>query len=441
MKPQEFINQLYDAAQKDGIKEFAIGYTYGSNSRVEAYEQEIAKRTDNEKQAVMLQVKIGKNIGGFGCGELKAENIPLMIQNAKENAELIDCEEENFFHDGSGEYLKAEKYQPLPEFEKLDIEKFALDVEKACYALDKRVEKVIAVSVGSSESRSILKNSLGLDIEEKTRAASASVFLSVKEKEQVRTGGEAILFDKPEHFNPEYIAQKAVERAVKKLDGKDVASGRTKVVFDKETMADVLDLAVGLFSANSVNEKRSKLAGKIGELVAAPCVTLIDDPFIKGGYGTRSFDAEGYPAQKNVVVQNGVLKMFFHNLRTAHLENVKSTGNGSGGRGISTGNFYLVAGEYSKDEILKAAGKAIYINRLNGMHAGYTPVSGDFSFGAEGFLIENGKLGQTLNQFTVSGNIYQLLLDIEMIGNDLSFENNSTGAPTVLVKKLAVSCE
>ena len=91
--------------------------------------------------------------------------------------------------------------------------------------------------------------------------------------------------------------------------------------------------------------------------------------------------------------------------------------------------------------MLAKAGDGVYLTDLNGLHAGYSSVSGNFSFGAEGFIIENSKLGKALNQITVSGNVYRLLKDIEALGNDLEFTHNGFGAPTVLIKELAISNE
>lgn len=439
MKAEVFVNKLYEAAEKAGIKEFEIAYGRTATARLDAFEGCISNRTDNESQSLSLSVKIGKSIGSFSCEEMEEKNIPLIIQQAKENAELIDTEDENFFHDGSGDYHSVRKYQPLAEFLELDREKFLLEVEKNIYALDKRVKKVISLSLRTYDSKVILRNSLGLNLADDYQAALASVYLSAEENGVTKTASDYVLFDKEDDFNPLYFAEKVVKKALDKLAADNISSGRYRVVFENKTFADLLNTAAGIFSANSVQEKRSKLAGKLGEKTASEIVTLVDNPLLEGGYNSRSFDQEGYPAQINEVIKKGVLRTYLHNLRTAHKDGVKSTGNGSGGRGVSLSNFYIEPGSVSKAEILAAAGEGVYINDLNGMHAGYSPVSGDFSFGAEGFKIENGKLGRPLNQFTVSGNIYSLLHEITGLGDDLEFTPDGFGAPTVMVNELAIS--
>lgn len=442
MEPKKFVEEVFESCQKAQIPEFEIRYSRSSSDKIEVEDGKVSVRTDNESQGVVLSVKIGKNIGGFRCEELSSDNVNLIVGEAVSNAELIDIDDENFFHDGSGDYPQVNRYQLIKDlYNNLDKEAFLFQVEKAAYALDKRVKKVISLRLSSYQGKSIVKNSLGLDLNEDYEGAYASLYLSAEENGIIKTGSEVVSFDKKEDFNPQTLARKAVEKAVLKLNAINVKSGQYQVVFENETFADFLKIIAGIFSANLVQEKRSKLVGKLGQKVASDKVFLMDNPLLSGGYGSRSFDDEGCPAQANVIIKDGILKTYLHNLRTAHKDGVKTTGNGSGGRGVSFSNFYLEPGSISKEELLEKVGNGVYVDALHGVHAGYNSVSGDFSFGAAGFLIEQGKIAQALHQFTISGNVYRLLEEIELIGNDLDFENEGFGAPCVAIKKLAISSE
>lgn len=442
MEARIFTDKLYKAAEDAGINEFEIGYGRTTTTRLDVFDGQISNRTNNESQSVVLAVKSGKNIGSFSCEELEEKNIPLIINQAKENAELIDVDDENFFHDGSGEYHKVKKYQPIANLlAELDREKYLLAIEKDIYAQDRRVKKVISLYFNYIESESILKNSKGLDLADNDKVAYAVIYLAAEENGITKSADEIILFDKPEDFDAKTVAKKTVEKVVAKLNPEDITSCKCGVVFQNKTFADLLSTVSGIFSANAIQEKRSRFDGKLGQKVASDIVTLIDNPLLENGYGSRRFDREGYPAQLNEVIKDGILKTYLHNLRTAHKDGVKSTGNGSGGRGISFSNFYILPGKNTKNEVLKQTGEGVYITDLNGMHAGYSSVSGDFSFGAEGFKIKNGKIASSLNQFTISGNIYRLFENINMLGDDLEFNSGGFGAPTVMVEELAVSNE
>lgn len=442
MQAQEFIEKLYQVSQTHGINQFQIDYSQSENLSLKVMDGKIEKRSFKNTQHLSFSVKEGQNIGSFDCGELEEKNIPLIIKEAKENASLLNNEEENFFFGEKREYPAVKRNTPIKEYETLDKEQFLLNLEKVAYAQDKRVKKVISCYLNEGKYQNTIRNSLGLNVSEGATWAFAGIYLSVEENGIIKTASEYVKFDKKEDFNPELMAQKAVEKALKKLNPISVPSGKYKIVFENECFADFLDVVKGIFSANAVDEKHSKLGDKLGQKIAAAKVNLLDNPLLENGYDTRAFDGEGYPSQTNVIIKNGVLQTLLHNLRTAHKFGVKPTGNGIGGgaRGVSFSNFYVEAGDLSKEEVLHQTGEGVYITDLTGTHAGYSSVSGDFSFGAEGFLIINGKIDKALKQLTLSGNVYELWQEIELIGNDLKFTPDGCGAPTIAIKPMQISC-
>ena len=442
MQAQEFIEKLYQASLAQGIKQFQIDYSQNEKLSLKAMDGKIEKRSFNNTQHLDFSVKEDKNIGSFSCGELEEKNIPLIIKEAKENALLMNNEEENFFFGEKRKYPVVKRNTPIKEYETLDKEQFLLDLEKAAYALDKRVKKVIFCFMDEGKYQGAIRNSLGLDVNERIAWAYGGIYLSVEENGIIKTASEFVTFDKEEDYNPEFIAQKAVEKALKKLNPIAIPSSKYKIVFENECFADFLNLTKSIFSAASMEEKYSKLGDKLKQKIAADSITLVDNPLLDNGYRTRPFDGEGYPSQNNVIIQNGVLQTLLHNLRTAHKFGVEPTGNGigSGSRGVSFSNFYIENGNLSKDEILQQTKDGIYITNLIGTNAGYSAASGDFSYGAEGFLIKNGKIDQALNPLTISGNVYELWQDIELIGNDLKFMPNGCGSPTIAVKPMQISC-
>lgn len=442
MQAQEFIEKLYQASLAQGINQFQIDYSQNEKLSLKAMDGKIEKRSFNNTQHLDFSVKEDKNIGSFSCGELEEKNIPLIIKEAKENALLMNNEEENFFFGEKRKYPVVKRNTPIKEYEALDKEQFLLDLEKAAYALDKRVKKVIFCFMDEGKYQGAIRNSLGLDVNEGITWAYGGIYLSVEENGIIKTASEFVTFDKEEDYNPEFIAQKAVEKALKKLNPISIPSGKYKIVFENDCFAEFLQKMQHLFAASSVGEKQSKLRDKLMQKVAADSVTLFDNPLLENGYRTRAFDGEGYPSQTNVIIKNGVLQTLLHNLRTAHKFGVEPTGNGigSGSRGVSFSNFYIENGNLSNDEILQQTKDGIYITNLIGTNGGYSRVSGDFSFGAEGFLIKNGKIDNALNPLTISGNVYELWQDIELIGNDIKFIPNGCGSPTIAVKPMQISC-
>ena len=177
--------------------------------------------------------------------------------------------------------------------------------------------------------------------------------------------------------------------------------------------------------------KQSFLIDKIGEKIANKNITIIDNGLMPGAPGTKPFDSEGVPIRKNVVVNKGVLKTYLTDTYSARKLKMKSTGNASGAN-----NLYLEKGEFSPEEIIKSVDNGLLLTSTMGQ--GTNPATGDFSRGAFGLWIENGKIAYPVAEITISGNLAQMLNDIEMIGNDLRF-NRSIVGPTVKISEMTVS--
>jgi len=244
-------------------------------------------------------------------------------------------------------------------------------------------------------------------------------------------------------FNNERVAQKAIEL----IGGKIVKSEKLPIVFDPSVGADFMEVISGILSAESVQKGKSALAGKIGKQTASSIITIIDDATLQNALATAPFDEEGTPSQKNILIENGILKGYLYNLYSASKDKTRSTGNAQRGSfknlpGIGSTNFYLAPGKRSSDEIISNVTKGIYITRVMAMHS-VNPISGDFSVGAAGVMIENGKKTFPVRGITIAGNLLELLSSIADVGNDLRFfvYSGNCGSPTLLVDSLMVGGE
>ena len=236
-------------------------------------------------------------------------------------------------------------------------------------------------------------------------------------------------------------AHKAAKKAISHLHGIKPESGPAKVVFSPESLINILSYLGYCASASIIDKKQSQFAGKLGTDVASSIVTIIEDPLQKGGYATTAFDEEGVPTYKKELISKGVLKTYLYSLKTAHKAGVKPTGNDADcvHFGSNLRNLYIENGNVSKEQLLKTVENGIYVDKESGFWQGiWTSSSGDFSFSASGFFIENGKIGRPLEQFTVAGNYYQMLKDIKLVANDLEFLPCGVGSPTIWVDGLTI---
>jgi PmbA protein len=216
------------------------------------------------------------------------------------------------------------------------------------------------------------------------------------------------------------------------------------VVFRNEAFMDLLGAFAGIFSAEAAQKKLSLLGkDKLGQIVAAPCVTITDDPFIAEGLNSSPFDDEGVPCTKKDVISAGVLSSMLYNLKSAAADGVKSTGNASKhgyASPIDTGfsNLIVHCGELDFDGLLTKAQSGIIVEDLAGLHSGTDSVTGDFSLSAKGYLFENGKIVRPVGCITVSGNFYTLLKNISELGTDSRWSLSGFCSPSVLVSTLDV---
>jgi PmbA protein len=240
--------------------------------------------------------------------------------------------------------------------------------------------------------------------------------------------------------DPESVGKKAAERTVAKLGAEKIETGNLPVVFDADTGRALLRLLFSVISGGAIYRKSSYLVGREGSQVASPLVTIVDDPLLMRGPGSRPFDGEGLAARRNVVVEKGVLKTYLFDTYSARKLGRKS--NGCAGRGVggsphvTTSNFILEKGTRTEDSIVSEIKRGLYVTEMMGF--GFNAVTGDFSRGAGGFLIEDGKIGRPVTEVTVSSNFDALLKNIDAVGDDPD-ERSSTVCPTLRVSSMMIA--
>jgi len=238
---------------------------------------------------------------------------------------------------------------------------------------------------------------------------------------------------------PEQIGRQAAERALRRLGSVKAATRRVPVVFEPRAGRTLLESLFEAVNGDSVYRHASFLAGKLGQGVAGPGVTVIDDGLLPGGFGSSPFDDEGVPTRRTVVIQEGMLKNYLLNCYAARKLGLETTGNCSrslaGSTGIGPGNLFLQPGPSSPEEILASVDEGFYVTELIGF--GVNLVTGDYSRGAAGLWIRNGKPSFPVHEVTIAGNLARMFLDIEMIGSDLEFLG-AVAAPTVKIREMTV---
>jgi PmbA protein len=212
------------------------------------------------------------------------------------------------------------------------------------------------------------------------------------------------------------------------------------VVFDPDAARGILGLLAGSVHGGSIWRRSSYLVDRLETAVASPIVTIVDDPLLRRGPGSRPFDGEGLLSRRNVLVENGVLKGYQLDTYSAKKLGSVSTANASrgssGGVGVGSTNLSMLPGTQSPEDIIKSTKKGLYVTNMMGF--GFNGVTGDFSRGAAGFWIENGELAFPVSEVTISLNLDDILKRIDAVGNDLDLKT-STAAPTFRVSSMTLA--
>jgi len=321
-----------------------------------------------------------------------------------------------------------------------DLIRFARAAEESAFAQDKRIQTTKDVRCGTAVQEVYFSNTY---IPRQTYRATAVWLSATPVATQGSQRREGTFIDRKRFLadlaKPEQVGQRAVERALTKLGAGSVPSAVVPVVFSAEAAGVFLQGLFGAFSALNVLEQRSFLAGKLGQKIASPAVTIIDDGTMRRGLGSRYFDGEGVQTHRTVAVDRGVLRQFFHSAATARRMNAPPTGNGVRSYdtlpAIGPTNFYIDSGSSTSRLIEEVAG-GLYVTGLAGF--GVDTISGEYSQQVEGQWIEKGRLTKPVEGVTVAGRLDEMLLGIDGVGRDLEFRSN-VASPTIRFRALTVA--
>nr|WP_312580038.1 TldD/PmbA family protein [Sedimentibacter sp.] len=450
MDMKNMIDKLFAEGKKHGMEEMEVYYGGGNSLTLKVFEKELDGYSLSEAEGLSFRGVYKGKMGYSYTEKVDETSIELLVNGAVENAKVIDSDDEELIYEGSKEYKEVNNFnEALKDVREQDKIKFVKELESECFKLDKRITSVETCVYGDGYGETVMSNTKGLYLQEKSNIAYTYVVVIAKEGEDIKTGFAYRTGNDFSKFDAKEIASEAVKEALSQLGASSIKSGDYTIVLRNNASADMLESFTGIFSAENVQKDLSLLKGKLSEKIGSDKFTLIDDPFMEGGLSSKSFDGEGVACKYKKVIDNGVLKTYLHNLKTAKKDGVETTGNASKSSykspiDISPTNFYIDKGDKSFDEIISSIEKGILITELQGLHSGLNTISGDFSLAALGFEIESGKIKRPVEQITVAGNYFDMIKDIEEVGTDLKFGlpgDAYIGSPSLKIKKLSVSGE
>lgn len=411
---------------------------------------EVEKLIESGSRGLGLRVFLGKRSASTSTSDLTADGIRLLVDGAvalarvTEEDEFAGLPEGGFGSWPEDLHLYYEDVYSLPPEQRIEMARRA---EAAALEFDTRLSSARGASFDATTGTRVLANSRGFVGGYRASYAGIGVVPLAKDENGTmqRDYWDSSARRMADLDSPEAVGREAARRTLRRLGARRMPTQQVPLVFAPETARSIVGLVFDAASGDAVWRHASFLAGKLGEQITAPELTIVDDktlvlPNGTGGFGSAPMDGEGLAAQRNVVVERGVLSNYMLNTYAARKLGMRSTHNATrglaGAPGIGAGNLYLEPGTATPEEIIKSVPRGLYVTSLIGF--GVNLVTGDYSRGASGLWIENGELTHAVEEVTIAGNIVDMLRNITAVGNDLVFRG-SVASPTLRIDGMTLA--
>ncbi len=397
------------------------------------------------EQRLGLRVFFGKRSASTATSDLSAASLDRLVGDTcalaraaseDEHAGLPDAAAlargvpDLDLYDGEGEALSTEERIAL-----------ARRAEEAALRADPRIKNSEGAEFATGSGRVVHANTLGFIGEYRGSSYSLSVTSIAQDESGMQRDYWYTVNRRFRRLeDAAAVGRRAAERALRRLGARKVPTQQVPVVFDPEMAAGLVRSLVSAASGYAIYKAASFLMGKLGQSIAAKGFAVIDDATMPGALGSKPFDGEGVATRRTVVVEEGALRSYLLDTYSARKLGMRSTGNASrevgDAPGVAPTNLWLQPGTASPQEIIRSVRSGLYVTEMLGQGANL--VTGDYSRGATGIWIENGELAYPVEEITVAGNLKDMLMAVEAIGNDLEWRGR-VAAPTILIGRMTVA--
>jgi len=446
MTLDDVARRAVEAALAAGASDAEAWVEESVSRRVQVYEGSVESLSDAGGRGVGVRAFAGTRSGYSYGTDLSDEGVVEVARSARGAAEVADEDE----HAGLPEECGAAAVDGLVSAElsawsterKVEL---ALAVERAARALD-GITQVETATYSDGEGDVALANSRGFTGGYTATQAWAYASAFAGEGAELMTGLGVGVGRDPAALDPEAIGGEAAERALALVGARQPESRRCPVLLDTFVAASFVGFIGSMLSAEAVQRGRSLFAGREGDEVADPGLAVVDDGTDPDGPSSAPFDGEGSPSRRTPLIEGGRLQTYLFDARTARRSGRTTTGNASRGSYrsppmVGTSNLVVEPGDDDLQGLVRLAGDGLYVSDVAGLHSGVNPVSGTFSVGASGRLIENGELGPPVRELTIASDLVSMLKAVRSVGSAarwVPFRGSVRAAP-ILIGEMSVS--
>lgn len=420
--------------------------TWSRDTEVRAYEGSVEAFTSAESGGVGVRV-IKEGRAGFAwAGTFDDAAVGDALDEARDNARFatVDPYAGLALPDGVSA-VTLDLFDSRLEVVGTDAKiALAVELEAAVRAADPRISGIESVDYSDQVAASAIASTAGIRTASAETACALSAYVLASDGDDTTTGFGFSVGRHPGDLDVATTAADAAARAVRMLGARPARSERLTIVLDPWVTAQFLGLVAGVFSADAVLKGRSLFGGRLGEQVASPLVTLVDDPTDARMWGAGPTDGEGLATRPVTLIDSGVAAGYLYDSYTARAMGAASTGSAvrygfkstpaPGPQAVS-----LQPGTASVEEIWAQVGDGIVIQEVSGMHSGVNPVSGDFSTGAEGVRLRGGEPAEAVREVTIASTLQRMLSDVVAVGGDVEWFPMDAAGVSLAVAEVTLS--
>ena len=435
VKDQEFLEKkasyCLELAKKLGATDASVNVGSSISETVNFRNKKLDESNRSDNLGIDITTYIGKKKSSITSSNLLQDNLNVLIEKCIETTKNTPEDEFNTLPDKN---LLAKRVKDLNLYDDTHIDnddkiKYLSRLENSA-SNDKRIVNTES-SFSENKSNFILVNSDGFCNGYKISTfVASSVAVAKDDKSMERDYEYTLKCHLDDIKGAEELGEVAAENTIKKLSPKKIGSEKIAIIFDKRIAKGILSTFANAISSSAISRGTSFLKDTIGKKIFSDSINIFDKPDIIKGLGSKSFDSEGVKTETLKLVEQGILKHYLIDTYNGNKLNLKSNGRCGG-----TSNLYFDNGKISYNDLLNSNSKCLYITETIGH--GSNIVTGDYSVGATGFLVENGEFKYPINEITIAGNFKDMFQNITL-ANDLKFEY-STNSPTMMIEGMVVA--
>lgn len=417
----------------------------GVETDVRVYEGEVEHFVSAQSEGIGIRVIRDGRTGFAYAGTLDPGVIAEVLADARTNVEFGTRDEWAGLAEPDGvDVVPQDLWNEALAGCATDVKiELAKQLERLTLAADRRI-RVDDSNYADVAVESAVASTTGIRRTGRENGCYVSVSTLADDGDETQTGFGFSVGRSPDDFDLERAAREAAERATRLLGATKPTSRRTTVVLDPMVTASLLGVIGSTLNGESVAKGRSLFKDRLGEQVASPLFTLLDDPTNPLAYTASDLDGEGLAARRNVLVEDGVLRMFTHNSYSARRTGTRSTGNAvrggySGTPGVGCLALQLQPGTRDQAALIADVGDGVLVQSVQGLHSGVNTISGDFSVGASGLLISGGEVGAPVREFTIASTLQRMLLDVVEVGGDVEWLPMRAAGVSLVIRDLTLS--